>query len=86
MVDPGAADRGRGTVRRISESLQLTIVYEQGEQGWVIASIPEVAGVHSQGKTREEARSNVIDALRLMLSPAPKICRDLGIPPPSGPR
>jgi antitoxin HicB len=51
----------------VSESLQLTIVYEQGEDGWVIASIPEVPGAHSQGKTREEARENVIDALRGIL-------------------
>ena len=51
----------------MSESLQLTIVYEAGEDGWVIASVPEVPGVHSQGKTREEARENVIDALRGML-------------------
>ena len=51
----------------MSESLQLTIVYEPGEDGWVVASIPEVPGAHSQGKTREEARSNVIDALRGVL-------------------
>ena len=49
----------------------MTIVYEPGEDGWVIASIPEVAGVFSQGRTRQEARTNVIDALRLMLSPEP---------------
>jgi predicted RNase H-like HicB family nuclease len=55
----------------VSESIELTIVYEQGEDGWVIASIPEVAGVHSQGKTRKEARENVLDVLRLMLSPEP---------------
>lgn len=55
----------------MSKSLELTIVYEQGEDGWVIASIPEVAGVLSQGTTREEARENVLDALRLMLSPEP---------------
>ena len=55
----------------MSESLQVTIVYEQGEEGWVVASIPEVSGAHSQGRTREEARANVIDALRLMLSPEP---------------
>ena len=55
----------------MSEQLDLTIVYEPGEDGWVIASIPEVAGVFSQGRTREEARTNVIDALRLMLSPEP---------------
>ena len=51
----------------MSESLHLTIVYEQGKEGWVVASIPEVPGVHSQGKTREEARENVIDALRGVL-------------------
>ncbi len=48
----------------MSESLQVTIVYEQGEEGWIVASIPEVTGAHGQGRTREEARANVIDALR----------------------
>jgi predicted RNase H-like HicB family nuclease len=54
----------------VPEQLDLMIVYEPGEDGWIIASIPEVKGVHSQGRTRDEARANVIDALRLMLSPA----------------
>jgi predicted RNase H-like HicB family nuclease len=66
-VDTGEAPRTRGTVRRVSESLHLTIVFEQGEDGWIVASIPEVPGAHSQGKTREEARENVIDALRGLL-------------------
>ena len=47
----------------------MAIVYEQGDDGWVVASIPEVPGVHSQGQTREEARENVIDALRGVLEP-----------------
>ncbi len=51
----------------MSDSLQVTIVYEQGDEGWIVASIPEVAGAHSQGRTREEARANVIDALRGIL-------------------
>ena len=45
----------------------MTIVFEQGEDGWIVASIPEVPGAHSQGKTRAEARANVIDALRGIL-------------------
>ncbi|HET8605499.1 MAG TPA: type II toxin-antitoxin system HicB family antitoxin [Gaiellaceae bacterium] len=53
----------------MSDQLAVTIVYEAGDDGWIVASIPEVAGVFSQGRTREEARTNVIDALRLMLSP-----------------
>jgi predicted RNase H-like HicB family nuclease len=51
----------------MSESLQVTIVYEHGGAGWIVASIPEVPGAHSQGRTREEARTNVIDALRGIL-------------------
>lgn len=56
-----------GTVSRMSASLRLTIVYEPGHDDWVIASIPEMPGAHSQGRTREEARANVIDALRGIL-------------------
>jgi predicted RNase H-like HicB family nuclease len=51
--------------------MDLTIVYEDGDEGWVVASIPAVPGVLSQGRTREEARENVLDALALMLSPEP---------------
>jgi predicted RNase H-like HicB family nuclease len=51
--------------------LDLTIVYEDGEDGFVVSSIPAVPGVLSQGRTREEARENVLDALALMLSPEP---------------
>ncbi len=57
----------------MSETLRLTIVYEDAGDGdgWVLARIPEVRGVISQGANREEARENVLDALRLMLSPDP---------------
>lgn len=55
----------------MSDSLRLTIRFEKGEDGWIVASIPEVPGALSQGRTREEARANVIDALRLILAPDP---------------
>lgn len=51
----------------MSESLRVTIVYEQGEDGWIVAAIPEVPGANSQGRTRDAARANVIDALRAIL-------------------
>ena len=54
----------------MSEKLRLTIGYDEpDEDGWIVARIIEVPGAMSQGRTREEARKNVIDALRLMLSP-----------------
>jgi predicted RNase H-like HicB family nuclease len=51
--------------------MDLTIVYEDGDDGWTVASIPAVPGVFSQGRTRDKARENVLDALALMLSPEP---------------
>ena len=52
----------------MTEPLHLTITFEDGGDGWIVASIPEVPGAHSQGKTRDEARENVIDALREVLA------------------
>jgi predicted RNase H-like HicB family nuclease len=51
----------------MSEPLRLTIVFEEGDDGWIVASVPEVPGALSQGRTRQEARENVIDALRGIL-------------------
>jgi predicted RNase H-like HicB family nuclease len=51
----------------MSDPLRLTIVYEQGDDGWIVASVPEVPGALSQGNTREEARSDVSDALHGIL-------------------
>ena len=54
----------------MSEKLRLTIAYDEpDEDGWIVARVVEVPGAVSQGRTREEARENVIDALRLVLSP-----------------
>lgn len=55
----------------MSESIPIQIVYEEAGEGWIMARIPAVQGVMSQGRTRAEARENVLDALRLMLAPEP---------------
>ena len=54
----------------MSETLQLTIAYDDpDEEGWIVARVVEVPGAMSQGRTRAEARENVIDALRVILAP-----------------
>jgi predicted RNase H-like HicB family nuclease len=54
----------------MNEKLTLTITYDEpDEEGWIVARVVEIPGALSQGRTRDEARENVIDALRLMLSP-----------------
>lgn len=48
----------------------MTIAFDDpDEEGWIVARVVEVPGALSQGRSREEARENVIDALRLMLTP-----------------
>ena len=52
------------------EKLRLTITYDKpDENGWIVTRVHNVPGTISQGRTREEARKSVIDALRLMLAP-----------------
>jgi predicted RNase H-like HicB family nuclease len=53
----------------MSEQLRITVRYSDAGDGWVTAQVAEVPGAISQGKTREEARTNVIDALAVVLTP-----------------
>lgn len=46
---------------------EFTIIYER-EAEWWIATIPEVPGAFSQGKSMEEARVNALDALRELMA------------------
>ena len=48
-------------------SFPVDVVYSDAGEGWVMASITQVPGAFSQGRTREEARENVRDALRELL-------------------
>jgi predicted RNase H-like HicB family nuclease len=59
------SDQTRSATLDHMPDLDLTIVYEKDpESDWIVASIPEVRGVHSQGRTREEAREMVLSAMR----------------------
>ena len=53
----------------VRETLQLTVHFEDAGEGWVMATVPEVPGAISQGRTRAEARQNVVDALKTVLTP-----------------
>jgi predicted RNase H-like HicB family nuclease len=54
----------------MAASVDFTIAFEEpDEDGWIVARILEVPGAISQGRTRDEARENVVDALRTVLTP-----------------
>jgi len=45
---------------------EFTAIIEQDE-GWYIAYCPEIPGANGQGKTKEEARQSLADAISLIL-------------------
>lgn len=46
---------------------KFTAVFERGDQGWWVATCPEIPGAVSQGKTIDEAREMLRDAIELLL-------------------
>ncbi len=59
----------------VTESLNLTIWYEANDDGRITAQVAELPGAISEGRTREEARTNVLDALQVLLTPDQELQR-----------
>ncbi len=57
-------DTGDATMQAM---VTYTVVISPGEDGWFLAQVPEVPEAISQGRSVEEARSNVSEALSLAL-------------------
>jgi len=47
--------------------MKLKIVLEKGENGYIVVHCPSLKGCWSQGKTEEEAISNIKEAIELYL-------------------
>ena len=52
---------------RVENAGPFTAVFEKGEQGWWVATCPEIPEAITQGRTIEEARENLKDAIRMEL-------------------
>lgn len=51
----------------VEASGPFTAIYEHTDDGWWVVSVPEIPGAHSQGRTLEEAREMIRDAVRMLL-------------------
>ncbi|MBN1191209.1 MAG: type II toxin-antitoxin system HicB family antitoxin [Dehalococcoidales bacterium] len=49
------------------KTLKLPVIVRPGEDGYFVAEIPVIPGCISQGKTREEAITNIKEAALLCL-------------------
>ncbi len=48
------------------------VAYQRDESGWWVASVREVRGCHTQGRTVDEARRRIVEALELFVDNARK--------------
>jgi predicted RNase H-like HicB family nuclease len=46
----------------------VTIIFEKGEEGFRIASIPEIPGAFSRGRTKGQARANAFDSMNELMA------------------
>jgi len=60
--------------------MRYRVIIEQDEDGMYVAECPALPGCISQGKTREEAKANIKDAIEGYLESLRK--HDEPIPPP----
>lgn len=56
--------------------MNIKIVIEPGEDGYIVAHVPALKSCWSQGKTREEALENIREAIDLYMEPEPDEIRD----------
>jgi len=56
--------------------MKLYVEFKKGEDGYIIASCPALKGCYSQGKTIDEARQNISEAIELWLDTANDITNE----------
>ena len=58
------------------------VTYERDESGWWVASVRGLRGCHTQGRTVDEARRRIVDAMELFVDNArsAKIVDDVKLP------
>ena len=48
------------------KSIEMTAVFEPCDEGGFIAYVQEIPGINTQGKTIDEAKENLADAVNLV--------------------
>ena len=49
------------------EKINFTIIIEQGEDGWYVATVPDIPGCYTQGKTVAQVLDRIKEAIEVCL-------------------
>ena len=47
---------------------EYEVLYETIEDGWIMATVPDLPGAVTQGQNMDEARSNIREVIELLLA------------------
>jgi len=47
---------------------EYEVIYQEIEDGWIMATVPDLPGAVTQGQNMEEARANIREAIDLVLA------------------
>lgn len=56
--------------------MKIPVIFTDGEDGYIVAKCPVLPGCVSQGKTMDEAKQNIIDAIQNVIA----VRREMGLP------
>lgn len=59
----------------VSKKAPYTVIVERDEEGYFVASVPELRGCHTQAKSLDKLMERVREAISLCLKDAPKRAR-----------
>ena len=66
--EQASAEVGSGSERLGEKApgrpVKYTVAFTRSEDGYIVASVPALPGCHSQGRSLEEARRNIREAMR----------------------
>lgn len=63
-------------MKKQAKVLQFKVIIEQDENGWFVASVPELPGCYTQGKTLEQVRDRIKEVIELVLESDQDIKKD----------
>lgn len=64
------------TMKKQAKILQFKVIIEQDEDGWFVASVPELPGCYTQGKTLEQVRERIKEVIELVLEADQDVKKD----------
>lgn len=67
------------------KELQFKVLIEQDENGVYVASVPELPGCYTQGKTLEQVRNRIKEVIKLVLESDKEIKKEKLESPKSSP-